>query len=284
MLVIIRMKYISLLLSLFVTSNMVAQIIKNKEAAILEVHYIKTTVTDTLKYRSYSDLMTLRVGKTSAMFYPTKRMWADSLLQTNYALYEKLHREMNPVGQSEYKPIGGIEREFLFRNINDGETMVYRKIAGDAYSYIEHTEHPVWELASETKEIIGYICQLATCNYRGRVWKVWFTPDIPINEGPWKLFGLPGLVLEANDEKNHYTYKAICLYTQNLQPVGIRLYIRNRPYKLKFRQEYLQKMYKEYIKGNFAISMNTLHGNSTQYVPSDAQYDFQERDYPHVSK
>lgn len=195
------MKYISLFLSLFVTTNMGAQIIKNKESAILEVHYIKTTVTDTLKYRSYSDLMTLRVGKTSAMFYPTKRMWADSLLQSNYALYEKLHREMNPVGQTEYKPIGGIEREFLFRNINDGETMVYRKIAGDAYSYTELTDHPVWELASETKEIMGYICQLATCNYRGRIWKVWFSPDIPINEGPWKLFGLPGLVLEANDEK-----------------------------------------------------------------------------------
>ena len=137
---------------------------------------------------------------------------------------------MNPVGQTEYKPIGGIEREFLFRNINDGETMVYRKIAGDAYSYTELTDHPVWELASETKEIMGYICQLATCNYRGRIWKVWFSPDIPINEGPWKLFGLPGLVLD------------------------------------------------------FAISLNTLHGNSTQYVPSDAQYDFQERDYPHVSK
>ena len=53
---------------------------------------------------------------------------------------------------------------------------------------------------------------------------------------------------------------------------------------MKFREEYLQKMYKEYIKGNFAFSMNTLHGNSTQYIPSDAQYDFQERDYPHVSK
>ena len=278
------MKYISLFLSLFVTLNMVAQIIENKESAILEVHYVKTTVADTLKNRSYSDFMTLRVGKTSAMFYPTKRMWADSLLQTNYALYEKLHREMNPVGQSVYKPIGGIEREFIFRNINDGETMVYRKIAGDAYSYTEQTEHPDWELKLETKEIMGFNCQLATCNYRGRNWSVWFSPDIPVNEGPWKLFGLPGLVLEASDEKNHYTYKATGLYTQNLQPVGILLYVRNKPYKLKSRQEYLQKMYKEYIKGNFVFSMNALHGNSKQNVSSNAQYDYQERDYPHVSK
>lgn len=273
-----------IVLSLFAMSHLSAQIIENKEPAILEVHYQKTTVTDTLVKRSYSDPMTLRVGKTSAMFYPTKRMFADSLLLSNYALYDKLHREMNPAGQSEYKPIGGIEREFLFRNINAGETMVYRKIAGDAYSYTEQTAHPVWKLKSETKKILGYTCQLATCNYRGRIWNVWFTPDIPVKEGPWKLFGLPGLVLEASDAKNQYTYKAIGLYTKNLQPIGIRLYIRNKPYKLKSRQEYLQKLYKEYIKGNFASSMNALHGKSKQNTHSVSQYDFQERDYPHASK
>ena len=136
------MRYVSLFVLLFVTSNVMAQIIEDKEPAILEVHYIKTWVADTLENRSYTDPMTLRIGKTSAMFYPTKMMWADSLLQTDYALYEKLHREMNPLGQSEYKPLGGMEREYLFRNINDGETMIYRVIAGEHYSYTEPTEMP----------------------------------------------------------------------------------------------------------------------------------------------
>lgn len=80
------MKYLGLLLSLFLPFNIAAQIIEDKEPAILEVHYMKTTITDMLVNRSYSDPMTLRVGKTSAMFYPTKRMFADSLLQSNYAL------------------------------------------------------------------------------------------------------------------------------------------------------------------------------------------------------
>lgn len=274
-------RYLSLCLSLFVTLDGVAQIIKDKEPAILEVHYMKTSVADTLENRSYSDPMTLRVGKTSAMFYPTKRMWADSLLQTNFELHEKLYREMNPPGQSEYKPLGGLEREYLFRNINDGETMVYRKMGGEAYSYTEPTEMPAWQILSETKEVMGYSCQLAPCDFRGRQWYDWFSTDIPINEGPWKLFGLPGLVLEAWDSKKHYAYKAVGFYTQNLHPVGIRLYVRNKPYTLKSRQEYLQKMYKEYIQGDFAFKMSALHGNGTQSVPSKAQYDFQERDYPH---
>lgn len=276
------MKYLSLCLSLFMTLNIVAQIIKDKEPAVIEVHYMKTSVMDTLKNRSYSDPMILRVGKTSAMFYPTKKMWEDSLLRTNYAFYEKLYRAMNPAGQSEYKAVGGMEREFLFRNVYDGKTLVYRKIAGDAYSYTEPTEMPVWQLHPETKEIMGYSCQLATCDYRGRTWNAWFTSDIPINEGPWKLFGLPGLVLEAFDSKKHYIYRAVGLYTKNLQPVGIRLYIRNRPRELKSRQEFLQIMYKEYIKGNFVSSMRALHGNPAQSAPyNPSQYDFEERDYRH---
>ena len=102
------MRYVSLFVLLFVTSSVMAQIIEDKEPAILEVHYIKTWVADTLENRSYSEDMTLRVGKTTAMFYPPKRMWVDSLLQTNFELHEKLYREMNPPGQIEYKPLGGL--------------------------------------------------------------------------------------------------------------------------------------------------------------------------------
>ena len=275
------MKHLSLFLLLFVTSNAMAQIIKDKEPAILEVHYIKTSVSDTLKNRSDSDPMTLRIGKTSAMFYPTKKMWADSLRRTNFELHEKIYYEMNPPGQVEYKSLGGSEREYLFRNINEGETMVVRIIAGDYYSYTEPTEMPVWQIQSETKEVMGYSCQLATCDFRGRQWYAWFSTDIPINEGPWKLFGLPGLVLEAYDSKKHYAYEAVGLYTQNLLPVGIKLYVRYEPIVLKSRQEYLQKMYKAYILGTFVAQMSSLYGNGSQSVPSRSQYDYQERDYPH---
>lgn len=281
-----KMKYLTLFLSLFVTINLSAQIIiEDKEPAILEVHYIKISVMDTLKNRSSSDPMTLRIGKTSAMFYPTKKMWEDSLIKTNFELHQKLYYEMNPLGsQKAYKPLGGFQREFLFRNVKDGETVVYRRISGDGYSYTEPTEAPVWEIKSDTAEIMGYICHLATCHYRGRIWNAWFSPDIPINEGPWKLFGLPGLVLEASDSKNHYTYKAVGLYTKNLMPVGIRLYVRHRPIQLKSRQEYLQKRYKADIKSDFVAKMRALYGNSGNTQRSDAQRDFQERDYPHVSK
>lgn len=258
-----------------------ADVIKDKEPGIMEVSYTKICVNDTLKWYTRSDPMTLRIGKSSSMFYPTKKMWADSLLRNNFELYEKLYREANPIGTPAVNPIGGLEREFLFRNVTDGETTVYSRIAGDGYTYSEPTEAPNWEIKQETKEILGYQCQLATCDFRGRKWSVWFTPEIPINEGPWKLFGLPGLVLEASDSKGHYSYIATGISTQDIGPVGIRLYIRHAPYKMKSRQKFLQEIYDQNITGKFVASMSALHGNGSQSMPERSQYDSQETDYPH---
>lgn len=56
-----------------------------------------------------------------------------------------------------------------------------------------------WTLNDEFKIISGYNCQKATVNFRGRTYEAWFTTEIPLPYGPWKLGGLPGLILEAYD-------------------------------------------------------------------------------------
>ena len=54
-----------------------------------------------------------------------------------------------------------------------------------------------WETGDSTKNILGYECIQAQTDYHGRHWTVWFTPEIPVHDGPWKFRGLPGLILEA---------------------------------------------------------------------------------------
>lgn len=68
-----------------------------------------------------------------------------------------------------------------------------------------------WEITAETKDILGYPCTKATTLYRGRNWIAWFSSEVPLSAGPWKLHGLPGLILEAYDANSKYTFKLIKL-------------------------------------------------------------------------
>ncbi len=58
-----------------------------------------------------------------------------------------------------------------------------------------------WVLTGETKEIGSFKALKATTRFRGRNYSVWFTTEIPIPVGPWKFHGLPGLILEVQDDE-----------------------------------------------------------------------------------
>ncbi len=68
-------------------------------------------------------------------------------------------------------------------------------------------EMPAWQLMDEFKEISGYVCRKATAHYLGRDWTAWFTEEVPSQAGPWLLWGLPGLIVEARDADNYILFK-----------------------------------------------------------------------------
>lgn len=63
-----------------------------------------------------------------------------------------------------------------------------------------------WKITNETKQIQNFTCYKATTSFRGNTFEAWFTPDIPINAGPWKWYGLPGLIVEASDTEKSEVY------------------------------------------------------------------------------
>lgn len=65
------------------------------------------------------------------------------------------------------------------------------------YVKIVEANNPIVEIFSEYKSIFDYKCQKAIINYGERIFEVWFTEEIPLSDGPWKLKGLPGLILSA---------------------------------------------------------------------------------------
>jgi GLPGLI family protein len=73
-----------------------------------------------------------------------------------------------------------------------------------------HTETDLqeieWAVFPEIKKIGNYDCQKAIGKFGGRTYEAWFTKEIPYQDGPWKLHGLPGLILEAHDTANEISF------------------------------------------------------------------------------
>jgi GLPGLI family protein len=61
-------------------------------------------------------------------------------------------------------------------------------------------------ILEEFKNIYNYKCQKATTSIYGREFELWFTTDIPVSDGPWKLSGLPGLIIEAHSKDKFHNF------------------------------------------------------------------------------
>lgn len=69
------------------------------------------------------------------------------------------------------------------------------------FLWVKDTLYPMkWTIDTATKRIGDFNCIKARCFFRGRNYTAWYTPDIPLAMGPWKLGGLPGLIVEVEDD------------------------------------------------------------------------------------
>ncbi len=76
----------------------------------------------------------------------------------------------------------------------------YKYIMKDDYKPIK------WSVSDDTLTVGGYLCRRAEADYRGRHWTAWFTEEIASSAGPWKLGGLPGLILRATDADSIFLF------------------------------------------------------------------------------
>lgn len=77
-----------------------------------------------------------------------------------------------------------------------------------AYSYND-TRNIEWIISEEMDSVASYPCRKASCSAFGRHWDVWFTTDIPVSIGPWRLGGLPGMIMKAQSGEYSFTAKEV---------------------------------------------------------------------------
>ena len=209
------------------------------------------TVTYRFKYKanerddslSYDDLMDLQLGRQKNAFF--SRNLRDLDIQNT--------KELKTTMQFETVPEEYIGFDILLNHV-DSTMIVTNRIpyTSQVIEYTENTPLPEWKYNSdETATIMGYHCHVATCNYGGREWKVFYTNDIPLPYGPWKLNGVKALVLKAEDSERNFIFEAEGL-TQNPQPI-----IRYDWNRKKMNKEDWKQFEREMYKNAGAFVRNT---------------------------
>lgn len=131
--------------------------------------------------------------------------------------------------------------------------------------YVEDTMHDFgWTITAETKKIGVYDCMKAISNdFRGRVYEAWFTYLIPNSTGPWKLGGLPGLILEASDQKGEVNFMFTSLQIPNQDKVNYEvpknLEFKNWEEHVKTQKKALKDMLNYYKSLGATVSIDALN-------------------------
>lgn len=174
------------------------------DQALFKVQYEVDGCIDTSSKKRFKETMMLEVGKQSSKFYSYTKYVGDSVFAAdvaNHASQETMIEHIKQYGQSKLN-------EQTYKRYPAGKVTTLDEIAGDINRLRceEVEESPQWVLSNDTTTLLSYICHKAECNFKGRNWIAWFTTEIPSSEGPWKLYGLPGLILKAEDNEKEYTF------------------------------------------------------------------------------
>ncbi len=149
--------------------------------------------------------MLLLVGDSSSVFYSKNEYLKDSIYLAkqvwNLIPEEKIAlNESIPKANIKYK---------IIKHQRSKETLFRENIFRDTFEYTEPSNQFNWEVLDSTKVILGYQCQKATTNFGGRAYEAWFSPELPISDGPYKFNGLPGLIISINDTKKQYNFQLV---------------------------------------------------------------------------
>ena len=237
---------------------------------------------DTLKNELRDDLLILQIGKEVSKCYSYYTFQYDSLRRTpdGAKVWSELFRRATEK-DGIYGDFPHVRMStYVYKNYPTGQMTITDQISSQDYCYVDSLHTQTWTMGDSTREVLGYTCQQATADFRGRRWTAWFTTDIPVSDGPWKLGGLPGLILEAYDEGQQHVFTAV-----GLERVKDELIIFNRPfggnhrYEQTNRLEFLRMERRFLMDSNSFIQMETgidLLGDEPNQV---MRYDLLERDY-----
>jgi GLPGLI family protein len=160
------------------------------------------------------------------------RKQLEKVYELEFNKIESVYREQEQLEKPSAKLAGGIivvlageGNNRLYKNSQTESFINSRDFMGKQFLISDSLEKLDWKLEEESKKIGDYLCFKATATQeyedvdfktdeieiKNRNIIAWYTPEIPVNHGPEKYFGLPGLIMEVIAGKRMYLCSKLIL-------------------------------------------------------------------------
>lgn len=174
---------------------------QKEEKAIRVIYELKyqPNKKDTLKN---TEEMVLFLSKSKSIFQSYIMYQRDSIL-----LNEKSKGISPMIIYAKLKTFPKPKFNYIIEKSFDNEKYyIMDKVFTDQYKYTENMVKFDWKITNDILKLDNLICKKATTKFAGRDYIAWYVEDIPIPDGPYKFYGLPGLIVRISDTQNQFDF------------------------------------------------------------------------------
>ena len=149
----------------------------------------------TNKANQRTEMMYLDTTKEGSEYYSYTAYHSDSLVRA------ALETQLRATGIINIKPDMKVDaqRYSVSKTYPDFKTELHNRIGMKRYKIADERKLN-WKILPDKQQIGKWQTQKATVDFAGRQWTAWFANEIPLQDGPYKFSGLPGLIVKIEDK------------------------------------------------------------------------------------
>ncbi len=149
-----------------------------------------------------TEMMNLDITGTGSRFYSYTVYHSDSLMKVD------LEKQLQATGSINIKTDmrKGNIRYYISKTYPDYKVYFHNKILMDGYK-VEENRKIKWNILPEKTKIGVWNVQKAETDFGGRHWTAWFCSELPIQDGPYKFHGLPGIIVKIEDKTHSHIFE-----------------------------------------------------------------------------
>lgn len=142
-----------------------------------------------------TETMILDIGKKGSKYYSYERFAEDSIMNSKFGNQNSFKRSFSNKG---------LVFDKVSKEYPSYKTYLHTSLSS-VFLKVEESSSPIWQIFPDKEKIGNYQAQKATTSYMGRNWIAWFCTDLPFQDGPYKFYGLPGLIVKIEDTNKTHT-------------------------------------------------------------------------------